>query len=293
MARAASLWVAVLATYVAWAARPCVAVLRQHCLVVQAIQFGAAATDCEHIELNTSRNTATTGGPPLPLLRPCHFAVTLRPVDHASTQEPYLAPYQDAVARHGANFDALLWASPQTQRTRFDIITQDASPQGKFILDVGCGRADYLLYLRERRIRPARYIGIEGVDAFVAIAQSSPPGDDATILQGDFVREPKRLFIGADIILFSGSLNTLDDDDFRATIRHAYQAAGEALVFNFLCSRDLAGKDYLHWRSIADVERFSRDLCPKLRLFDDYLHGDCTACLFKNDFDRKEEDVHA
>jgi hypothetical protein len=34
--------------------------------------------------------------------------------------QDYLIPYQRAAALHGAEFESLLWASPQTQAARFD-----------------------------------------------------------------------------------------------------------------------------------------------------------------------------
>ena len=91
------------------------------------------------------------------------------------------------------------------------------------------------------------------------------------IVRADFVREPARLFVGADIVVFSGSLNTLRDEEFYSTIRLAYDAAGEALAFNFLCSDFLAGREYLFWRRREDVLKFAGEFCADVRVKDDYL----------------------
>ena len=61
--------------------------------------------------------------------------------------ERYLTPYRDAAEEFGAGFGALLWASPKTQRARFEAIRRACSLEGRDILDVGCGRADLLDYL--------------------------------------------------------------------------------------------------------------------------------------------------
>ena len=37
--------------------------------------------------------------------------------------ESYLNPYQEALNRHGAGFDATLWHSRETQTIRFDVLT--------------------------------------------------------------------------------------------------------------------------------------------------------------------------
>lgn len=198
---------------------------------------------------------------------------------NAVRQQPsYLRPYLDAAAAHGAEFRSLLWASPATQAARFEAIQGIVELDGKSILDVGCGRADLLTHLLDRGVRPADYIGIEAVDA-LADAADAKRLPRATILRADFVAEPLRLFAGADVVIFSGSLNTADDAVFYRTLAQAFDAAGETLVFNFLCSPALAGQSYLHWRRPEDVLRFSRGLSPDAKILDDYLPGDATISL--------------
>jgi SAM-dependent methyltransferase len=201
-------------------------------------------------------------------------------------QPPYLVPYVRAAQQHGSDFPSLLWASPHTQAARFDAIQRLADLQGKSVLDVGCGRADLLAFLLARGVRPADYIGIEAVDELAAAAErrcaaaGRPP---ARIIRADFVREPLRLFVGADVVVISGSLNTVEDGPFYTTIRRAFEAAAETLVVNFLCSSDLAGAEYLRWRCAGDVLAFARQLGGDVRTLDDYLHGDCTLAIKKPD----------
>lgn len=198
------------------------------------------------------------------------------------TERSYLQPYHDAARVYGAGFGALLWASPQTQASRFEAIRRMADMSGRSVLDVGCGRADLLDYLLARGVRPADYIGIEAVNDLAAAAEAKRlPG--ATIVRADFVAEPIRLFVGADVVVFSGSLNTADDSVFYATLARAWDACAEALVFNFLCSPLLAGRDYLFWRRADDVLRFARGLAIDVKTADDYLPGDMTVRLRRED----------
>jgi SAM-dependent methyltransferase len=198
--------------------------------------------------------------------------------------EPYLLPYLRAADKHGGEFPALLWASPQTQAARFEAIERLGNLHGKSVLDVGCGRADLLGFLLDRGVRPADYVGIEAVEDLAAAAEITCRRlPDSTILRADFVREPLRLFTGADVVVFSGSLNTIEDVDFYTTIRRAFDATAERVVFNFLCHSYLAGADYLRWRRPADVIAFAATLCDDVHTCDDYLHGDYTLALCKND----------
>jgi len=203
---------------------------------------------------------------------------------NAIPAEPYLLPYLRAADKHGAGFGSLLWASPQTQAARFDAIGRLAPLHGKSVLDVGCGRADLLDFLLDRGVRPADYVGIEAVEELAAAAEARRrPMKGVRIVRADFVRQPLRLFVGADVVVFSGSLNTIEDDAFYTTVRRGFEACAEALVFNFLCNSYLAGADYLRWRRAADVIAFASQLSPDVRSLDDYLHGDLTVAILKTE----------
>jgi SAM-dependent methyltransferase len=199
---------------------------------------------------------------------------------NSATGESYLAPYLKAAERFGGGFSSLLWASPKTQRTRFAAIRRAFEPEGKSVLDAGCGRADYLGYLIDRNVQVADYVGLEAVDA-LAVAAEAKQYPNCRIIRDDFVRNPAALFVGADVIVFSGSLNTMDDAAFYATLKRAYEAAAEAMVFNFLDSPVLAGKEYLSWRQQERVLNFARRLSPRVQIIDDYLQGDCTVFIRK------------
>jgi SAM-dependent methyltransferase len=199
----------------------------------------------------------------------------------------YLKPYELAADRHGGGFEALLWASPQTQRLRFEAIVRAAKLAGKSVLDAGCGRADLLAFAAERRIAITEYIGLEAVEVLADAAEEAASAiggrmrTEVRILRGDFVREPIRLFVGADVVVFSGSLNTLEPGTFYATLGHAWEAAGQTLVFNFLSSSRLAGREYLHWHEPIDVLRFVQKLSSEVVTIGDYLQGDTTIALSK------------
>lgn len=195
--------------------------------------------------------------------------------------DQYLEPYRQAASRHGDRFGSLLWASPGTQAARFDAICRLAGMSGRRVLDAGCGRADLMDFLIERRIEVQHYVGIEAVDELAGAAmRKSLPG--ARIIHGDFVREPRLLHVGADVMVFSGSLNTLESEQFYLSLRQGWEAAAEALVFNFLAAKHIASADWLTWHRTEDVLKFARKLSTRVRMLDDYLDGDCTVAIYRS-----------
>ena len=200
-------------------------------------------------------------------------------------QEPgYLVPYFRAAEVYGSGFRSLLWASPDTQAARFDALCRITDLTGAAVLDVGCGRADLLEFLGRRGVPVAEYLGIEAVPELAAAAEAKAitSATPARIIRGDFVRDPVKLFVGADVVVFSGSLNTADDAAFYGTLLRAYEAAAEQLVFNFLCTSDLAAAEYLSWRPRGDVVSFVNGLGGEVRVLEDYLPGDCTIAVVKS-----------
>jgi SAM-dependent methyltransferase len=194
----------------------------------------------------------------------------------------YLAPYRDAARRNAGGFCSLLWASPQTQAARFAAICRATKLAERSVLDVGCGRADLLDYLLSHEIKPADYIGIEVIPELLVAARNKSHRH-ARIIEADFIKDPRSLFVGADVVVFSGSLNTLDRPAFYTTIRRAFDAAAEVLVFNFLDSASLAAASYLTWHSQGDVLTFAQSLSPRVRVLSDYLDGDSTISITKDD----------
>jgi hypothetical protein len=197
------------------------------------------------------------------------------------TAEPtYLAPYLDAARHHAGGFYSLLWASPDTQAARFDAICRMCDLSNRSLLDLGCGRADLLDYLLSRNILPADYIGIEAVGQLIEVAQAKKHRN-AKIIEADFLERPAVMFVGAEVIIVSGALNTLSVEAFYSTIRRAFDATAEQIVFNFLCKPSLAAASYLTWHEIVDVSVFAHSLSRDVRILSDYLDGDCTISITK------------
>ena len=177
----------------------------------------------------------------------------------------YLRPYQDAVRDHGPRFEALLWNRPETQQVRFEALISMLELEGRTLADLGCGRADLAAHLARRGVKYGRYVGVEGVGELLEAcrARAREEGLEGCAFHGwDFVADEgvfERLVRdeGAEVFVFSGSLNTLEQAEAQRVLRRAWEALGQtpggALAFNFLSDRH------------GDASRASEDTGPARR----------------------------
>lgn len=151
--------------------------------------------------------------------------------------DAYLTPYLDALDEHGPDFGVTLWASPQAQRLRFDVMLQMCYFQGKRVLDVGCSRGDFAAHLIERGIAYQQFVGIDALCEVIEYAQQREL-PQTTFICGDGLSQPTLLSHGQpQIVCLSGTLNTMTDQTALDLLQHAWQATQEVLLFNFLSDR--------------------------------------------------------
>lgn len=156
----------------------------------------------------------------------------------------YLDPYRQAVAEGGAGFDALLWKSREYQKIRFAAIADSVDLTGRVVADMGCGRADLAVWCVEQQIEFGGYIGVEAVPELAEAARQEIGAralEACDIVEGDFAADADLASSlvrsrGVDTFIFSGSLNTFDEDAALDVLRLVYAAlpAGGVLAFNFL-----------------------------------------------------------
>jgi SAM-dependent methyltransferase len=192
----------------------------------------------------------------------------------------YLTPYLKARRRHPRGVRSLLWEDRRAQEVRFAAILASCPMDGLHVLDVGCGHGDLLTYLRAHGVFPARYTGIEAPGVVGRFARR-PDHEGSRIIGADFVREPEVLEVGADVLVFSGSLNLLPSSQFYRTLRAAWAATGHWLVFNFLDSNALTGSRWLKWHRRVTVLAFAARHAKRVIVADTYEDGDCTVVMRK------------
>jgi SAM-dependent methyltransferase len=202
--------------------------------------------------------------------------------------EGYLDPYRRAISEHGAGFAATLWESREGQVRRFDVMIDMAEFSGCTLVDAGCGPGDFAARLLERGIGFRRFIGLDAVPEMIEAARRRAlPRCEFHI--ADVVADPRRLHIaGADFISISGALNTMAEETARRTVREAFDAAAQGVIFNFLsdrCTCQAAGRD------LSPAHRFNTlvwldwamSLTTRVSFTQDYLDGHDATILLRHE----------
>lgn len=211
------------------------------------------------------------------------------------TDESYLKPYREAAIRHGGDFAATLWKSPEAQQKRFQTLIEMLGPErcsGTCVVDVGCGRGDLALELDRLGVHPRRYVGIEGVEEIAKIArervENLPFATEISLC--DVVSEPNRLCeFEPDIIIASGTLNTMPKDVAEGVVRSIIAAARGAVGFNFLTAQTSKARQEedtspAHRFDPIPMLQIALDASPLVAFRQDYLLGhDATIVLFFED----------
>lgn len=154
-----------------------------------------------------------------------------------SENQDYLKPYREAVTAFGAGFEATLWTDPKTQQLRFDVMLDLLDFSGVKILDAGCGAGDFGARLIDRNIAFESYIGVDGIEDQIQAARKRNL-EHCTFRMADFVHDTSVLSTGnPDVIVISGALNTMRERVARSVVQAGFDAAGHAILFNFLSDR--------------------------------------------------------
>lgn len=191
--------------------------------------------------------------------------------------------YSSRFQQHGDSYQTFDYGSCHSQVKRFEVLARVGNLEGSSVLDVGCGTADFSLFLQEKGIR-CEYHGCDLVPEFIAAARQKAPGRFYT---GDFLDlEFNRQF---DYVICSGMLNFLG----QAEKPHAFAAldkmfalATEAVAVNFRSSlARLPGKPYVMAYDPCQVLAYSLARHSSRLVLDySYFPHDFTLFVYKKPF---------
>jgi SAM-dependent methyltransferase len=208
-----------------------------------------------------------------------------------------IAYYEDLLARHGANHNALDWNSHESQKLRYQILKEifiyGKKASNISILDVGCGFGDLYGFLKAERLvsrHRIRYTGYDISARLLEVAGKRYP--DARFELKDILEE--RCLSNFDYVFCSGVFNirTMDFENHmehvKSMLLRLYDLANCGVAVNFLSEgalpisdpEDLNSGRYFYFRP-EEILSFCRFICGRFILRHDYHLGDFTVYLLK------------
>lgn len=192
-----------------------------------------------------------------------------------TTEAPFarIAEFYDRrVAEFGHDPRACDYGRAESQRRKFQALSDALDYRGRSVLDVGCGFADYADFLRAAH-EDVRYAGVDLSPAMIERARALHPALDLRV--GNILEEPAQADF--DIVSANGIFYLLGMEApelMPRLVRAMFTRCREAVVFNSLstwASAQEAGEFYAD--PIATLE-WCRQISPWVTLRHDYLPHD-------------------
>jgi SAM-dependent methyltransferase len=198
----------------------------------------------------------------------------------AETVQSRIASFYDGlVERYGHDPRACDYGSVDSQRAKFQVLSQVRPMDGLTLLDVGCGFADYASFL-EDRVEELTYVGVDLSPRMVSAARVLHP--DLDIRQVDILDQP--LEREYDVVNANGIFYLLGagaEERMRRLVSRMFALARRSVAFNSLSAWASAHEPGEFYADPLETLRFCRTLTPWVTLRHDYLAHDFTIYLHR------------
>lgn len=198
-------------------------------------------------------------------------AKPLNPNDVAQLDDMLRQRYSKRFHSMGADPRSLGWDTRAHQWARFEAARESVDFDGRSVLDIGCGLADFYDFLMQHdQGRPARYTGFDITSEFVAHCQARLP--DCHFEERNVLVDPpaERWDIVTAFGLANLRLQNLDNVAFARTLMQtAFSLCGQAALVDMLTDhRDPAYPEegFVYYYDPAEMLRIALDITPHVAI---------------------------
>jgi len=199
-----------------------------------------------------------------------------------NTQHPFetiAAFYDRRVAEFGHHPRACDYGHPDSQRRKFLALSTALDHEGRSVLDIGCGFADYADHLATR-YASFQYSGMDLSPAMIARARAIHPDLDlqvGNILDLENSQTPSHDIVSANGIFYL--LGADADALMKRIVTAMFRRCREAVVFNTLSTWAETQEPGEFYSDPISTVAWCRELTPWVTLHHDYLLHDFTIVL--------------
>lgn len=187
--------------------------------------------------------------------------------------------YEGLVDRYGHDPRACDYGRAESQQIKFEILAQITPLQGKHVLDVGCGFADFAGYLLTH-YGDLTYEGVDVTPRMIEAACRAHPALSLRVL--DILEEdPGGPY---DLVTANGIFYLLSTDAERymqELIARMYELSSNAVAFNSLSTWATHKESGEFYADPVAVVEFCHTLTPWVVLRHDYMVHDFTIYMYR------------
>lgn len=188
--------------------------------------------------------------------------------------------YTKLIEKHGHNPKSCDYGSSVSQKIKFSTMTDLMPLDGKTMLDIGCGFADFADYLSENGF-DVKYTGFDLCPSMIEKAKSRRP--DLRLETRNILHNPPDEKF--DIVTANGIFYLLGKEApelSKRLIQAMFNLANEAVAFNSLSSWTIDQEEGEYYMDPAETLNFCRTLTPWISLRHNYHHRDFTVFMYKD-----------
>jgi ubiquinone/menaquinone biosynthesis C-methylase UbiE len=196
-------------------------------------------------------------------------------------KEIHLAHHQEQLTRWGENVRALGYGNTESQQTRFQVLSEIGSFEGRSVLDVGCGFGDFFGFINKKCKHLRSYVGVDVNPNMIAIAKKRYP--NAVFEVRDILEAP--IINKFDFVVASGifNLETCNWEEIvKRMLSEMYELSQIGVGVNFLSTFTKGRKPAdSHFADPAEILDFVlRTLSTRVVLRHDYRFNDFTLYIY-------------
>ncbi len=196
------------------------------------------------------------------------------------SKEYVISFYNASLQMHGDRPESLRWTAEGQILHYESLLDIDGSIKGKKILDFGCGKGDFYLFLKDRNIS-VEYAGVDINEKLISLAGQKFP----ECRFGVFDIESDELNEDFDYIFLCGVFNLKVeglDETIKNTLIKLFRHCRIALAFNALSAHNPKKDFELHYVSPEELVNFAaKNLSPAVKLRHDRIPYDFTMFIYQ------------
>ena len=180
---------------------------------------------------------------------------------------------------------ALDWSSSRTQKIRFRVLSEIGQLEGKRILDVGCGLADFYDFLRKNHIN-VEYTGIDVSEKLILLAKKKYP--EINVRVSDVMTDMK---LKRYDYVFGSGIHNLKLSDSKQRLKDILQRMFELCfigaatnMLNIWYKEKNRIADHIYLADPIEIINYCRSITDYFLFRTDYLPNDFTLFLYRKDF---------